>query len=225
MELDTGAAYSVITQTTYQRIAQQKSIKTLQPTDLKLKSYSGDTIPVYGQVPVVVRYGQQERELNVQVVGGDGPDLMGRDWLSELKVTLNLGNVNLVEGGDSLQKILEKHMVVFSEGLGCLKHTQVNLNVDSNATPKFYKARTVPLALKQKVENELDNLESMGIISPIQFSRWAAPVVPVMKQNGEVRLCGDYRITVNQAGPDDSYPLPEWMTSSLIWQEVNTSQN
>ena len=61
-----NAAFSVITQTTYQKIAQQKSIKTLQPTDLKLKSYSGDAIQVYGQVPVVVRYGQQEQELNGQ---------------------------------------------------------------------------------------------------------------------------------------------------------------
>ena len=79
MELDTGAAYSVITLTTYQRIAQQKSVNTLEPSNLKLRSYSGDTIQVYGQVPVVVRYGQQERELYVQVVAGEGPDLMGRD--------------------------------------------------------------------------------------------------------------------------------------------------
>ena len=208
MELDTGAAYSVITQTTYQRIAQQKSINSLEPSDLRLRSYSGDNIQVYGQVPVVARYGQQERELYVQVVAGNGPDLMGRDWLSELKVTLKVGEVNTVEGGNSLQTVLERHSAVFEKGLGCLKGMTAKLNVDNNATPKFYKARTVPLALKEKVEAELDNLESMGIISPIQFSRWAAPVVPVIKQNGGVRLCGDYKLTVNQASPVDSYPLP-----------------
>ena len=205
MELDTGAAYSVITQTTYQRIAQQKSINSLEPSDLRLRSYSGDNIQVYGQVPVVVRYGQQERELYVQVVAGNGPDLMGRDWLSELKVSLKIGEVNTMEGGSSLQTVLERHSAMFEKGLGCLKGTTVKLNVDSNATPKFYKARTVPLALKEKVEAELDNLESMGII---QFSKWAAPVVPVVKQNGGVRLCGDYKLTVNQASPVDSYPLP-----------------
>ena len=36
MELDTGAAYSVITLTTYQTIAQQKSINSLEPSDLRL---------------------------------------------------------------------------------------------------------------------------------------------------------------------------------------------
>jgi hypothetical protein len=75
---------------------------------------------------------------------------MGRDWLSELKVTLKIGEVNTVEGESSLQKILKKHSAVFEEGLGCLKGMTVSLNVDNNATPKFYKARTVPLALKQK---------------------------------------------------------------------------
>ena len=50
------------------------------------------------------------------------------------------------------------------------------------ATPKFFKARTVPLALKEKVEKELDKLQSMKIISPVQFSTWAAPIVPVLNR-------------------------------------------
>ena len=49
----------------------------------------------------------------------------------------------------------------------------------------------------------------MGIISPVQFSTWAAPIVPVLKQSGEVRICGDYKITINQACTTDSYPLPK----------------
>ena len=63
MELDTGAAFTVITQMTYQKIAQQKHINCLEYSDLKLKSYSGELIPVFGQVAVKVNYGQQECEL------------------------------------------------------------------------------------------------------------------------------------------------------------------
>ena len=70
MELDTGV--SVITQKTYQKIAQQNHIQTLQHSDLKLKSYSGETIPVIGQVPVVVRHIQEECELFVHVVRRGG---------------------------------------------------------------------------------------------------------------------------------------------------------
>ena len=96
MELDTGAAYTVITQITYQKIAQQKNINSLEYSDLKLKSYSGELIPVFGQVAVKVNCGHQECELYLHVVDGDGPDLMGRDWIKALGVTLKLGDVHTV---------------------------------------------------------------------------------------------------------------------------------
>ena len=36
-------------------------------------------------------------------------------WLSELKVTLKIGDVNNVEGGRSLGAILDKHSAVWAE--------------------------------------------------------------------------------------------------------------
>jgi len=56
------------------------------------------------------------------------------------------------------------------------------------------KARSVPYALKAKVEQELERLQGEGIISPVEFSEWAAPIVPVVKSNVSVCiLCGDYK--------------------------------
>ena len=41
--------------------------------------------------------------------------------------------------------------------------------------------------------------------------------MPLLKQHGTVRICGDYRITVNQALHRDQYPIPriEDLFSSL----------
>ena len=66
-------------------------------------------------------------------------------------------------------------------------------------------ARPVPFALKHKVEAEFDRLQKEGIVEAVQS---AAPIVPVVKSDGSVRICGDYRLTVNQASRVDSYPLP-----------------
>ena len=59
------------------------------------------------------------------------------------------------------------------------------------------------------MELELEWLEREGIISQVEFSEWAAPIVPVVKTNGAVRICGDYKCTVNQVSKLDTYPIPK----------------
>ena len=46
------------------------------------------------------------------------------------------------------------------------------------------------------------------MIEPVQFSHWAAPIVPITKQDGTVRICGDYKTTLNRALRSEVYPLP-----------------
>ena len=46
------------------------------------------------------------------------------------------------------------------------------------------------------------------MIEPIQFADWAAPIVPVMKRDGSIWICGDYKVTVNRASHLDKFPLP-----------------
>uniref|UniRef100_A0AAV2JG06 ribonuclease H n=1 Tax=Knipowitschia caucasica TaxID=637954 RepID=A0AAV2JG06_KNICA len=62
--------------------------------------------------------------------------------------------------------------------------------------------------MKEKVDKELERLEKDGVISPVKHSEWAAPVVPVTKKDGGLRLCGDYKVTVNLATNTETYPLP-----------------
>ena len=77
------------------------------------------------------------------------------------------------------------------------------------AKPKYCSARSIPNALREKVDLELDRLLKENIIEPMKYSKWAAPIVPVMKPNKTVRLCGDYRLTCNKALLLDKYPLPK----------------
>ena len=64
------------------------------------------------------------------------------------------------------------------------------------------------MALRQKVEEDLNSLEQAKSIEPVRYSQWAAPVVPVIKTDGSIQLCGDYQTTVNQVAKLDPYPLP-----------------
>ena len=70
--------------------------------------------------------------------------------------------------------------------------------------------------MKEAKGQEIDCLESEGILEKVKHSEWVAPVV-VPKGNGQLRLCGDYKATVNPVLMVDKYPLPkpEDLTSDL----------
>ena len=68
---------------------------------------------------------------------------------------------------------------------------------------------TRPYAIKEKIEKELNKLVQEGILQPVELSEWAAPIVPVVKPDQSIRICGDFRLTVNQALETEWYPLPK----------------
>ena len=205
LEIDTGATRTVLNERTYNKLSAKLELKS---TKAILSTYTGEEIPVSGEVMIPVKYQNQQHHLPAMVVKSSGPNLLGRDWLQVIK--LNWNNVfSIQEDNPQLQKMLDVHKDVFGEGLGTLKGTEAKIYVDPGAAPKYMKARPVPYALKAKVEQELDRLQSEGIISPVEFTEWAAPIVPVVKQDGSVRICGDYKSTVNQVSKLDNYPIPK----------------
>ena len=59
------------------------------------------------------------------------------------------------------------------------------------------------------VGDELDRLERQGVIKKVSHAKWATPIVVVRKPNGKIRLCGDFKVTVNPVLKTDIYPLPK----------------
>ena len=201
MELDTGAAVSLIAEGTWKQLLQEKP---LEPAAMKLKTYSGEELEVLGQLVVRVRYGAQESKLPLIVVKGQGPSLFGRNWLKEIQI--DWGSIHTVT--TRLDTVLAKYQSVFKEELGTLKGIQASLEVEPNSKPRFHRPRSVPYALKDAIEQDLERLEREGIIEKVAYSDWAAPVVPVPKADGGLRLCGDYKVTVNPVLKVNQYPMP-----------------
>nr|XP_047132680.1 uncharacterized protein K02A2.6-like [Hydra vulgaris] len=186
MEVDTGAAVSVMGISAYKRI--KKNEGKLQNSGVVLKTYTGELIRPEGIGLVEVVYNGQCCKLPITVVKGNVPTLMGRDWMQRLNLQWlelfkRMRGINFCDKVDSKVKTLvEKYPEVFSDRLGT------------------------------RIEQELDRLEDQGVWRKVQYSKWAAPIVPVLKNSkdptGPLRICGDYKITVNQAAPVDNYPIP-----------------
>ena len=71
MELDTGAAYSLVNEKMFQELWPG----TLSPSQVRLTAYSGDNIPVCGMREVLVKYKGQDQRLPLLIVKGEGPSL------------------------------------------------------------------------------------------------------------------------------------------------------
>ena len=108
----------------------------------------------------------------------------------------------------SLDQILHEYQGVFKGEIGEIKDFEAKIEMKPDVSPKFYKARPVPYALTDGVKKELQRLEDNKVIRRIEKSEWASPLVVVPKGKGQLRLCGDYKVTINSEVIDQPYTLP-----------------
>ena len=201
MELDTGASVSKMSEQALKKTFPQAP---LEKSAIKLCTYTGKALDSIGQAHVQVGYQDQTANLPLQIIKGKGPSLFGRNWLRDIK--LNWGSIKKISC--DLDNVLTKHKSVFNDELGTMQGTKAKLLVKSDSKPKFFKPRPVPHALKGAIEQELDRLESMGVIEKVRYSEWATPIAPVVKPDISIRVCGDYKVTVNSVLEVDQHPLP-----------------
>ena len=111
-------------------------------------------------------------------------------------------------------QLLDEYADIFSPGHGIIRGQEAVVHIDPNARPKAFRARPVPFPLLKAVEAELDRLTVEGILEPVDPRvtpiEWASPIVIAMKNNGAVRICGDFKVTINPHIVPDKYPLPRF---------------
>lgn len=107
-----------------------------------------------------------------------------------------------------MENLLQENQELFKYELGHCKGIKAKLQIKANSSPKFHRPRPIALALKEKVKADLERQEKLGILEKVETAQWAAPIVPVPKPNGAIRLCGDYKVSVNPYLEVNQYPLP-----------------
>ena len=155
IEVDTGAAMSLISEATFSMLWPGR---VLQSSQVHLQSYSKGPIPVVGGCKVKINYQGQIARLPLLIV------VIGRDWLS--KIRLNWQQIYQVDT-TSLQAVRNRYPAVFQQGLGTLKGYQAKIYVDPNAVPRFRPPRPVLYALRDKVDKELKRFQDDG-----RWSQW-----------------------------------------------------
>ena len=203
MELDTGASVSLISQSEFKKLNMPTF---LTKSSMKLSTITGEDIKVHGECKLPVTYqGQTYPNLCLYVVDACGPALLGRDWLAVMKLDWGLIKATMHPLVDDLTT---RYSSLFDGGLGCVSGVKAELVVQEEATAKFCKPRPVPFALKADIEAELQRLVQQGVLRKLEYSDWAAPIVPVRKPSGGLRICGDYSVALNRHLKVPEHPMP-----------------
>ena len=213
-ELDTGATITCISREKLDQLqlVGYRLIECFKP----LCVANGQVVQVKHKAMVSVKYkGDSYGELGLHIVDTGFPTLLGRDWIKVLFgsdwLSKLVNSVSLPDAGECRKAFVEemKSSPIFLPGIGDVKGYEAKLSLKPNARPKFCKARVPPFAIKDKVCDTLQKMVVDGRLSKVDHSEWASPIVPVVNpSDGSIRVCGDYKTTLNPALDTKTYPLP-----------------
>ncbi|XP_031358273.1 uncharacterized protein K02A2.6-like, partial [Photinus pyralis] len=204
-QMDSGAAVSVLNYDTYKKYL---SNLDLHDSNIILRSFSGCKIKPAGYIVGDVQYNNTIcKNFSFQIIKSNQPseNLLGRDFLEKFKFRITAEVLSI---SNETENICAEFKRVFNNSLGCYNYKKVHLQLKENMQPVFLKARQLPLAIKKRVEDELNTLQREQVITPVETSEWGTPLVPIIKNDGSLKLCGDYRLTVNRYFKQVQYPLP-----------------
>ncbi|XP_054287580.1 uncharacterized protein K02A2.6-like [Macrosteles quadrilineatus] len=209
MEFDSGARASMIDAPLWKQIGSPN----LRACKTKFVAYGNNTLDVLGECEVNVKVDGQIRKLKAAVVNGNESPLFGLPWMLAFNMKLppsvtirKLDNTNKDENAstvteEEINQVISEFSDVFKKELGTIKGYQAKIHVKSDSEPRCFPARRVPFPLRSRVEQELNRLVSDGVIEKVDPSKtpieWATPTVNVEKENGTIRICGDFRVTLN----------------------------
>jgi hypothetical protein len=81
------------------------------------------------------------------------------------------------------------------------------LPIKPGVKPHQQPPRRCKADMLEPVKAEIQRLYDAGFIRPCRYAEWISSIVPVIKTNGKVRVCIDFR-DLNKATPKDEYPMP-----------------
>lgn len=206
LQLDTASDITIISEEVWRHIGEPRGI----PTKQKAKSATGEQLPLLFEFNCEVSINELTcsgqiyvSKTSLNLLGIDLIDKLGL-WSSPMDNFCNYISDNMVETS-SLRKVFPK---LFSDTLGMCTKTKIKLTLKEASRPVFRPKRPVSYAMLATVDEELNRLEQFKIISAVDYSEWAAPIVVVRKASGSIRICGDYSTGLNHCLQSHQYPLP-----------------
>ncbi|XP_026532364.1 uncharacterized protein K02A2.6-like, partial [Notechis scutatus] len=206
MEVDSGSSLSMVSWRTFKQLIPDIRRRDLSTQKVILRDYQGNRTPVAGSCHIQVSFKDHTATLPLTIVDRNRPSLLGLPWFAPLGI--ELAGIHQTRSSDWEAALVQEFQDVFTEKLGKYKGSPISFSLSSDVAPIRLKPRRVPFALKPKIDEQLDKLIAQGVLEPIDHARWETPIVTPIKPDGSIRICEDYRATLNHALQQSAYPVP-----------------
>nr|Q09575.1 RecName: Full=Uncharacterized protein K02A2.6 [Caenorhabditis elegans] len=211
-QLDTGSMITLISVKCWEKLGSPP----LEKVPHRISCANGTPMAVKGRC--LVKFKLKGIEYTEYVYVRDRQtNLLGTSWLnlcpqmrSALAQIVNQVSTSETEASRLEVMLKNDFPEVFKDGLGLCTKEKAEFRTEENAVPVFKRARPVPYGSLEAVETELNRLQEMGVIVPITYAKWAAPIVVIKKKGtGKIRVCADFKCSgLNAALKDEFHPLP-----------------
>lgn len=200
LKLDTGAKCNVLPKNLFDKITQGR--REVTKTNVKLISYSGDSVQTVGQAVLECVYKDSKYRLLFHIAQKDVKPILGLPDCERMGMVKRIIDVNPVV---SNVDVFNDYPDLFDGKLGCLP-VQYHITLNPSVKPIVDPPRRVPVAMRIKIKDELDRMQQIGVIEPVQKpTEWVSSMVTVEKPN-KLRICIDPR-HLNEAVQREYYPL------------------
>ena len=218
-QLDCGATCNLLSLKEFSSIKGNPKDLYLKKTSAILKMYNGTTMTPLGNCTLKCVKGEMSRDADFFITDEDVRPLLGAETCQELNLirvmtsdisepeTVNAVNDKVQTAHTVLTRdqILKEYSDVF-EGLGCMDGPY-HMELDETVKPVVHPPRKVPVALRDRLKEELDKLVREKVITPVtEPTNWVSSLVLANKPE-KLRICIDPQ-DLNKALLRAHYPLP-----------------
>ena len=193
--IDTGASVNIMDEATFNTMRDKP---VLRKSSVRLLAY-GSTVPIeiIGEFKSRILFNHLYTAVVFQVVAGAPGSVLGNESLCKLGIVKYVNSIEKTINSENsfIDGLKKQYPSLFTGKVGKLKDFKVTLHVDPNVKPIRQRRRPVSLHLREKVKNAIQKMLGNDVIEAVNGpTPWVSPIVPVIKENGTVRVCTDARL-------------------------------
>ncbi len=166
----------------------------MNKSNMNLYAYgSSKPIQIVGEFNTRVNFKRDCYVITIQVTEGNNGNILGHETLIKMGIVTI---VNQIEEKDFfIEDLKQRYPSVFSGKIGKLKDRSIKLHIKPEVKPIRQRNRPASFHLRKGINKAIQTMLDNDVIEKVNSATpWVSPIVPIVKENGDIRVCTDAKL-------------------------------